>query len=46
MESLDYRYNNAKEDIIQHTINNDDYLSCWVFGDERFMLENGDDESF
>ncbi|MBC1321155.1 hypothetical protein HBP70_06075 [Listeria welshimeri] len=46
MESLDFRYNNAKEDIIQHTINNDDYLPCWVFDDERFMLENGDDERF
>ena len=36
-------YENAEEDIIKHTIANDDYEYCWVFNDERFGLKNGND---
>ncbi|GKU76619.1 hypothetical protein L3i20_v210160 [Paenibacillus sp. L3-i20] len=46
MPSLDKRYQNAEEDIWQHTINNDDYPFCWVFEDERFPLKNGIDETY
>lgn len=46
MQSNDSRHENAKGDIIRHTINNDDYLYCWVFQDDRFGLRNGTDETF
>lgn len=46
MPSLDPRFSNAKEDIWQHTVNNNDYPYCWVFEDDRFQLENGDDEKY
>ena len=46
MPSLDYRYPNAKGDIWQHTVNNDDYPFCWVFEDERFGLKDGSDETY
>jgi hypothetical protein len=46
MPSLDKRYRNAKEDIWQHTVNNDDYPYCWVFEDERFQLKNVNDEIY
>ena len=44
MPSLDTRFENAASDIWQHTVNNDDYPSCWIFEDERFPLKNGSDE--
>lgn len=46
MASKDPRYSNAKGDIIQHTINNDDFSYCWVFLDDRFELNKGSDEIF
>lgn len=46
MPSLDPRFSNAKDDIWQHTVNNNDYPYCWVFEDDRFQLENGDDEKY
>ena len=46
MKSIDSRHENAKGDIIRHTINNDDYPYCWVFEDNRFGLANGSDEMF
>lgn len=46
IESLDSRYPNAEGDIWQHTVNNADYPSCWVFEDERFPLANGSDEEY
>ncbi len=46
MKSIDSRHENAKGDIIRHTINNDDYPYCWVFEDDRFGLANGSDEMF
>lgn len=30
MPSTDSRYENAEQDIWQHTVNNDDYPYCWV----------------
>lgn len=45
MPSYDPRYANAEGDIRQHTINNDDYEYGWVFSDDRFGLNNGDDET-
>lgn len=46
MPSNDSRYKNAEGDIIQHTINNDDWELCWVFEDDRFPLLNGTDEDY
>ena len=46
MPSTDSRYENAEQDIWQHTVNNDDYPYCWVFEDERFGLQNGEDEIY
>ena len=46
MQSFDGRFNNAKKDIWQHTINNNDWESDWVFSDSRFNLLRGDDETF
>lgn len=43
MPSYDERYENAEGDIWQHTINNDDWDSDWVFTDDRFELLNGND---
>lgn len=45
LPSYDSRFSNAEGDIYQHTISNDDYLYGWVIKDERFQLENGDDET-
>lgn len=46
MPSNDSRYKNAEGDIIQHTINNEDWDLCWVFEDDRFPLLNGTDEEY
>jgi hypothetical protein len=46
MPSLDSRFQDAESDIWQHTVNNDDYLFCWVFEDERFQLKDGSDEVY
>lgn len=35
-----------REEIIQHTIRNDDYSYGWVFDDERFELMTCDDDHF
>ena len=42
MVSDDPRFDTAVEDIIQHTINNDDWDKDWVFEDDRFELLKGD----
>lgn len=34
------------KEILQHTVNNDDYETDWVFDDERFPLKNGSDEEY
>jgi len=44
MLSTDLRFEDAAGDIWQHTINNDDWNTDWVFSDERFQLGTGDDE--
>ena len=44
LPSYDNRFENAEGDIWQHTINNDDYEAGWVFEDDRFQLQNGEDE--
>lgn len=46
MPSLDDRYDNAEDDILHHTVNNDDYPYCWVFNDDRFPLKSGMDEEY
>lgn len=46
MPSDDSRFENAEQDIWQHTVNNDDYPYCWVFEDERFGLQDGEDETY
>jgi hypothetical protein len=43
MVSYDSRYENAEGDIWQHTVNNDDWESDWVFSDDRFELLKGAD---
>lgn len=45
MPSTDSRYKNAEGDILQHTVNNEDWDIDWVFSDKRFGLANGDDET-
>lgn len=44
LPSKDNRYNNAYDDIYQHTINNDDWNHGWVFNDSRFNLKGCEDE--
>ncbi len=44
MPSLDPRFSNAKDDILQHTVNNDDWNLGWVFYDTRFNLKGCEDE--
>jgi len=46
MPSHDTRFDNAESDIWQHTINNADWESDWVFKDDRFELLNGNDTVF
>ena len=46
MPSTDRRFESAKGDIWQHTVNNDDWDSFWYFTDERFCLSNGNDDSY
>ncbi len=45
-ESNDFRYQNAKDDIWQHTVNNNDYDEDWIYTDLRFDLLNTDDAKF
>lgn len=44
LPSYDDRFENAERDIWQHTVNNDDFEDGWVFEDDRFELQNGEDE--
>lgn len=44
MPSNDRRFSDAYRDIVQHTLNNDDWEYCWVFSDSRFCLSNGNDD--
>ena len=44
MPSNDSRYNNVREELIQHRVNNKDYSDGWIFLDDRFELKNRSDE--
>lgn len=45
LPSYDSRYRTAREDIIKHTVANDDWEPFWVFTDDRFdLLQDADDE--
>jgi uncharacterized protein (TIGR02391 family) len=44
MPSTDDRYENAKQDVWQHRVNNYDWEDDWLFYDDRFLLS--DDEAF
>jgi len=44
MPSNDPRFDTFEGDIIQHTINNDDWEWEWVFVDDRLGLSLGDDD--
>ena len=46
ISSNDYRFENAKGDIYQHRINNDDWLDDWIFNDPRFNLLHCPDIEF
>ena len=46
MPSTDYRYGNAYGDIVQHTVNNDDWGNWWFFSDGRFNLSHGSDDEY
>ncbi len=46
LPSTDSRYSNAENDIWQHRVNNNDWPDNWIFEDERFELNHGDDEIF
>ncbi|MBI5738840.1 MAG: hypothetical protein HY997_23510 [Mycolicibacterium neoaurum] len=43
LESTDDRFHTAREDIIQHCINNCDWYADWIFRDPRFELANSDE---
>lgn len=45
--SRDYRYNNAYDDIYQHTVmNSNDWDSDWIYSDPRINLLHCDDETY
>lgn len=44
MPSNDTRFKNFEENIIQHTINNDDWEESWIFVDDRLELSSGGDD--
>jgi len=46
LPSFDTRYENARQDIWQHCINNFDWSSNWVYADKRFDLYNCRQEDF
>jgi len=46
LPSKDGRFDNAKGDIWQHRINNDDWPDDWIFDDDRFNLLHCSDNEF
>jgi hypothetical protein len=46
LPSKDSRFKDARGDIWQHTVNNDDWPVDWIFGDDRFDMLNVDDSIF
>ncbi|HQJ24236.1 MAG TPA: abortive infection family protein [Bacillota bacterium] len=45
LRSYDSRFTDAEGDIYQHRFNNDDWEECWILEDDRFGLNEGDDET-
>jgi serine/threonine-protein kinase len=45
MPSTDSRFSNFEADIRQHTVNNNDWESNWIFTDDRLGLSTGDDDT-
>lgn len=46
IESYDSRFDNMEQDILQHTINNNDWDEDWYLNDTRLNILNCDDEIF
>jgi hypothetical protein len=46
LPSTDHRFQNASEDIWQHTVRNDDWPLDWLYTDDRFSLLSGADANF
>jgi hypothetical protein len=46
LPSYDYRFSNARQDIIQHTESNFDWPDEWVLSDPRFKLLTGSDQVY
>ena len=46
MPSHDPRFSTARDDILKHTVYNDDWDSFWYFTDSRFKLSNGNDDIY
>src|SRR5215203_558323 len=46
MQSKDYRFSNAEQDIRQHRVSWNDGPDDWVFSDDRFNLIGSSDELF
>ncbi len=44
LPSYDRRFKTAEDDICMHRINNLDWDDYWVFNDDRFGLQSGDDQ--
>lgn len=44
LPSSDFRFKNFEGDIIQHTMNNDDWPWNWIFEDARLGLASGEDD--
>lgn len=43
LPSSDSRFRNARRDILQHTVNNNDWTGIWVKDDNRFLLNCSDE---
>jgi hypothetical protein len=46
LKSEDYRYDNAYDDIYQHTVNNSDWDNDWIYSDPRINLSHCDDKTY
>ncbi|MGR3311974.1 abortive infection family protein [Roseovarius indicus] len=46
LHSFDSRFESASGDIWQHTVNNEDWDSDWIFSDRRFNLASCSDDDF
>ena len=42
----EHRYNNAYDDIYQHTVNNNDWDTDWIYNDPRINLLHSSDEKY